>query len=277
MVAEETSGSFYPGEEKELLYVYCICITKPGLQSNNELRNLYSYSCGDYFVVGKNVSSEIHAKEIYQSNLTVLKYPDNQVREHVEIVKLLSEQNSVLPFKYGTVFLTEVFLNEFILENSDSICNNFNLIDGKEEWVVCIYCDQESLKGQIEVLSEAVHALENKIMASPPGKAFLIERMKSELIEDEMIKACTCYSRNYYNKLRKLSVSSQLNKIVAKEITGREETMIMNAAFLVKKINMIDFKNTLDALRNKYGSEGFSIETNGSLPPFSFVQIQGNG
>jgi len=119
-------------------------------------------------------------------------------------------------------------------------------------------------------------ALEKQIMASSPGKAFLLQRKKAVLIEDEIDRICKSYGQEYYDKCKNLSESTSLNNLLPKELSGREDTMILNATFLVSKNKVTDFKSTVDALKNRNGKTGFSIEVTGPWPPFSFIAIKEN-
>jgi hypothetical protein len=260
----------------DLIYVYCLLNTEPVLHETMELRNLKPIVIGDFNVIVKYVSSQEFSEENFKRNLSDIEWLENNAREHVEVINLLMDQNTAIPFKFGTIFNSEDSLRKFITDYSDSLFENFHHIEGREEWSVKIYCDRKSLSQQIDELSEETASLEKQIMASSPGKAFLLRRKKSELVENEMDRICKSYGQNYYDEFRKLSVSTNLNNLLPKEFTGREDTMILNAAFLVNKTKVNDFRNTVDTLRKKDGNSGFFIETTGPWPPFSFIYIKEN-
>lgn len=260
----------------DLIYVYCLLNTEPVLHETMELRSLKSIVIGDFNVIVKYVSSQEFSEENFKRNLSDIEWLENNAREHVEVINLLMDQNTAIPFKFGTIFNSEDSLRKFIADYSDSLFENFHHIEGREEWSVKIYCDRKSLSQQIDELSEETASLEKQIMASSPGKAFLLRRKKSELVENEMDRICKSYGQNYYDEFRKLSVSTNLNNLLPKEFTGREDTMILNAAFLVNKTKVNDFRNTVDTLRKKDGNSGFFIETTGPWPPFSFIYIKEN-
>jgi hypothetical protein len=260
----------------DLIYVYCLLNTEPVLHETMELRNLKPIVIGDFNVIVKYVSSQEFSEENFKRNLSDIEWLENNAREHVEVITTLMDQNTAIPFKFGTIFNSEDSLRRFITDYSDSLFENFHHIEGREEWSVKIYCDRKSLSQQIDELSEETASLEKQIMASSPGKAFLLRRKKSELVENEMDRICKSYGQNYYDEFRKLSVSTNLNNLLPKEFTGREDTMILNAAFLVNKTKVNDFRNTVDTLRKKDGNSGFFIETTGPWPPFSFIYIKEN-
>lgn len=260
----------------DLIYVYCLSNSSPELYETMKRTDLKSLVFGDFHLVVKFVSSEEFSEDNFKRNLSNIEWLETNAREHVEVINILMAQNTVIPFKFGTIFLTEVSLKKFITDYSDSLFENFHHIEGKEEWSVKIYCDRKSLSEQIDELSDETAALEKQIMASSPGKAFLLKRKKSELTENEMDRICKSFGQNYYDEFKKLSVSTNLNNLLPKEFTGREDTMILNAAFLVSKTKVNDFINTFDTLRERDGNSGFFIETTGPWPPFSFIYIKEN-
>jgi len=260
----------------DLIYVYCLLNKQPELQEVLELKDLKTLVIGNFHVVVKYVSSGEFSEENFKKNLSDIEWLENNARDHVHVINLLMGQNTVIPFKFGTIFYAEESLKKFITDYSDSLFENFHHIEGKEEWSVKIYCDRKLLIEQIDELSEEAAALEKQIMASSPGKAFLLKRKKSELIENEVDRICKNYGQDYFNEFKKLSVSTNLNNLLPKEFTGREDSMILNAAFLVGKTKVNDFRNTVNTLQKKDGNSGFYIETTGPWPPFSFIYIKEN-
>lgn len=111
-------------------------------------------------------------------------------------------------------------------------------------------------------------------MASSPGKAYLLKRKKANLIEIEMDRLCNIYGQKYYDEFKNLSESTCLNNLFPNGYVGSEGRMILNAAFLVSKNKVNDFKSTVYRLRKKNENSGFIIETTGPWPPFSFISIK---
>jgi hypothetical protein len=184
------------------------------------------------------------------------------------------EENTVIPFNFGTIYRSEEPLKKFMEEYSESLVENLLFIEWKEEWAVKIYSNHVILREHIDNLSEEAAELEKQIMASSPGKAFLLGRKKAVLIENEIDRLCKYYGQDYFNELKKLSVSTNLNNLIPKEFSGRNDDMILNATFLVSKDRTIEFVSNVRMLKNKYANLGFSLEVTGPWPPFSFVSIK---
>ncbi|MFH1159572.1 MAG: GvpL/GvpF family gas vesicle protein [bacterium] len=258
----------------ELIYVYCISNNPPDLLRNTEFEGLKCMKSGGFYTVVKMVSDSEFSEENFKKNLSDIEWLEPNAREHIRVISMIMEYSTVIPFKFGTIYNTKAGLKKFITDYSGSLIENFHNIKGKEEWSVKIYCDRKSLCEQIDGLSEEVAALEKQIMASSPGKAFLLQRKKADLIENEMDRLCKNYGQEYYDEFKNLSESTSLNNLLPKEFTGREDTMILNATFLVSKNKVTDFKSTVDTLRKKDGNSGFFIEATGPWPPFSFISIK---
>jgi len=225
-------------------------------------------------VVIRMVSESEFSEDNLKRNLTDLAWLDSYAREHIRIISLLMEDCTVIPFNFGTIYNSQDSLLRFLEDYYDSLIEKIEYISGKEEWGIKMYFNHTMLIEQIDELSMEAADLEKQIMASSPGKAFLLRRKKSELIESEMNRLTKSYGQDYFNQLKKISEATMLNNLLPKELTGRDDTMILNASFLLYKDKASDFTATLNFLREKCVGFGFDIEFTGPWPPFSFISIK---
>ena len=258
----------------DLIYVYCLTKSHPELSGKIEIKGLEWLNLHDFFVTVKYVSESEFSEENFKKNLSDIQWTELNARDHIRVISMIMEQSTVIPFKFGTIYHTKASLKTFIIDYADLLIENFHHIEGKEEWSVKIYCDRKTLCEQIDELSEEAAALEKQIMESSPGKAFLLGRKKTGLIENEMDRICKNYGQEYYDEFKNISELTSLNNLLPKEFTGREDTMILNATFFVSKNKVADFISTVETLRKKEGNSGFIIEATGPWPPFSFISIK---
>ncbi len=257
----------------ELIYVYCIT-RNPVLQERfPEQTSIQSLRFGNFYVAVKYVSADEFSEENLHINISDVHWLESNARDHILVISRIMENSSVVPFKFGTIFLSESRLEKFIEDYTDSLETNFVYIDGKEEWTVKIYSDRKSLCTRIDELSEEASSLEKQIMASSPGKAFLLRRKKTDLVENEIDRLNKIYGQTYYDAFRKLSETARLNNLLPKDYTGREDTMILNATFLVNKEKVPDFVAIAGNMNETGAKTGCSVEATGPWPPFSFISI----
>ena len=258
----------------DLIYVYCLANSPPGLDAINHFSNLISLKVGDFYVVMKNVDRVEFSEENFKERISNIEWLEANAREHVTVINKIMEKCTVIPFKFGTIFHSDEGLRMFIADYSLSLTENFNYIEGKEEWAVKVFCDRQVLSERIDELSSEAAELEKQIMASSPGKAFLLKRKKTELIENEIGRLCKVYGQQYFNGFENLSESTSLNNLLPKEFTGREDTMILNAVFLVRKTRVGEFVSFVEQMKRTNDKSGFFIDSNGPWPPFSFISIK---
>lgn len=257
-----------------LIYVYCLSDSQPELTHNNKDEGLKSLKFDDFFAVVKYVSAIDFSEENFQKHLSDISWVEIHVREHLEIINKIMEFCTVIPFKFGTIYNSKESLEKFIQDYSDSLKENFNQLSEKEEWAVKIYCDRNLLSKKIDELSTDAATLTKQILESSPGKAFLLNKKKIELIENEMDRLCNLYGQEYFEEIKNLCEATSLGNLLPKEFSGREDTMILNASFLVKAEKVIDFRNHITKMSEKVRDSGFVIEVSGPWPPFSFISIR---
>ncbi|MCX6306100.1 MAG: GvpL/GvpF family gas vesicle protein [Bacteroidetes bacterium] len=257
-----------------LIYVYCIAEALPRETGRFEARGVKFVVSGGFTVIVKLVSEDGFSEANFRQNVSDIQWLEKNAREHIEVILMVMEQGAVIPFKFGTIYQTEASLKQFVADYSASLAENFLNIRGKEEWSVKIYCDRKALNEKIDELSAEAAAMEVQIRASSPGKAFLLGRKKNELIENEIDRLCKRYGHEYFVEFKNLSESTKISNLIPKEFTGREDTMILNATFLVDKSRVAGFCSVADALRSKGRNTGISVEATGPWPPFSFISIK---
>lgn len=257
-----------------LIYVFCISNNPLMLISNIESIGLKSLIFDDFNVIVKYVSESEYSKENFKKNFSEIQWVETNSREHIRVISVAMKFGAVIPVKFGTIFNTKASLKKFVTDYSDSLIENFHHVKEKEEWSVKIYCNRKVLCKQIDELSEEIAKLEKTIMASSPGKAYLLKGKKTELIENEMDKLCRNYGQKYYDEFNNLSESANIDNLLPKEYSGRQDTMILNATFLVSENKSIDFINTVNKLAKESANLGFCIEATGPWPPFNFISIK---
>lgn len=156
------------------IYPFCLSDSKPFLQEEEEFSGLQLIETGGFYVVVKYVSSDEFSSESFKMNLSDNASAENNSSRHLTVNNTLMKHQTILPFKFGTIFHSGESLGRFIADCKGSLTENLSFIRGLEEWAVKIYCNRKTLSVLIDELSDESAALEEQIMASSPGKAFLL-------------------------------------------------------------------------------------------------------
>ncbi|MEI6060749.1 MAG: GvpL/GvpF family gas vesicle protein [Bacteroidota bacterium] len=259
----------------DLIYVYCIAKCPFSIKTGFGSLFLESLKFDDFAVVIKYLSQCDFSEENRKKNLPDRSWIEINSSEHTRVISRIMESVTVIPFQSGAIFHTSDSLGKYIRENSEMLDENFRQIEGKKEWSVKVYFDRKAMCDRIDELSSEASALEKQIMASMPFKAFLLKRQKDVLVESEIDRLGKLRGQEYYEEFRKLSESALPSNLLPKEFTGKTETMILNAAFLVRKDKSADFEAAAHILGTRDGNSGFTFDVTGPWPPFSFVPVYG--
>ena len=227
----------------------------------------------DFFVIFKDVPAIDFSEENFKRHLSDKKWSELRAREHGMVLSLIMENSEVVLFNFGTLFHSESSLKKFIADHSDTLREKIGSIGGREEWTIQVVCNCKVLYKHIGEMSVQAAKLEKEIMASSPGKAYLLKQKKTELIKNEMDRICKDYGLQYLDQFSNLSDSFNQNNLLPKEFTGREDTMIVNATFLVNKKRVPNFKEIFEIRGKRDKNQGFFSKLQGPCPPFSFVSF----
>jgi hypothetical protein len=146
------------------------------------------------------------------------------------------------------------------------------IMEGKKQWSVKVFCNRKILMDQIDEISTDAAILEEKIMASSPGKAYLLQRKKAELVRIEMTRICYDFSQSCLDKFRNMSDSCIMNTQIPATLPRIDNALILNISLLVSGEKVNKLKGISDTLQKDFASSGFFIETSGPFPPCNFAE-----
>ena len=255
-------------------YLYCLSNSPPTPLLPIEALGVKWLRIDDFFVIFKDVPASDFSDENIKRHLSDKKWSELRVREHAMVITMIMENSDVIPFNFGTIFPSELSLKRYISDYSDTFREKMLIIGGREEWRIQIFCNRKILYKQIDELSSRTAKMEKEIMASAPGKAYLLKQKKTDLIKSEMDRICKDYGQQCLDQLSNLSESFKKNNLLPKEFTGREDTMILNATFLVNKKKTPLFKDSVDLHGRSDKNLGFLTKLLGPWPPFSFISLE---
>jgi hypothetical protein len=255
-----------------MIYVYCVTNTIPESQAGDS--ELYFVFHQGLYAVVREVSEEDFSEENLKRHLTEMNWVEPRAREHVQVISWVMQTAPVVPFKFGTIFKTEQNVRKMLEEYSHQLHENLVKFKGKEEWSVKIYCDFDVLNANIAHTSEQIKHLDQEILSSTPGKAFLLKKKRQELVQDEVQRTIRESGQASFEQLQACARETVINKLLPKEVTDKEHDMILNAVYLVLKENVATFLTVVESLKQQYHACGFEFDCTGPWPPYNFTSIK---
>jgi hypothetical protein len=260
--------------ERQLVYLYCVTEKEPKLKEVECLAdNLHSVHHKGLCGVAGNVEDSEFGEENLKRNLVDWEWVRAKATTHEKVIEGIMKDTCVIPFKFGTLFNTDDGLKTMLEVYGEEFKTILGKLKNKQEWGVKIYCDTQKLKSGLANRQPEILELENEIKSSPVGKAYLLKKKKAELIEQAVNKKINQCGRRSFALLKNLSSATRINRLLPKEVTEREDDMILNSAFLVGNDSVQDFVGLAKSLKTQCKGAGFSVDCTGPWPPYNFCSL----
>ena len=258
-------------------YIYCITSEDGSKKSN--VRGIDNKS-GVFVLAYKDlgaVVSIINLSDFGENELRKklddpkCKWIKRTVLNHQGIINKVMNERPVIPMRFGIVYKKKGQIEEVLKKNYQQFKNILESLVDKKEWGVKIFCDQGKLVSKIQANDGSIKKLRKQLETSPEGKKFFLQKKMDTITESRLEEETNKYSQIFLKRLSKDSDKYVLNDTSSKELTGRNEEMIINAAYLVTDKNLVRFEKNLNRLREKYSGDRFLLELSGPWPPYNFV------
>jgi hypothetical protein len=178
----------------------------------------------------------------------------------------------VIPMKFGILFEDRGRLIAGLEKDYARIKHALKTIHGKQEWSVKVYLkDRRQLEQTIQEKSEAIREKARILAGLPEGMVFFMEdELKagiSEAVDEEVNKMVG----SLFEELERQSTASVKTKPLGKSFTGKEEPMVLNAAYLIPGERKEEFKLEAQRLDHEVQRNGFYLEYSGPWPAYHFT------
>ncbi len=256
----------HPGDEKTRghdpnagKYVYCII-------ESNEPRSFGPIGIGGR---GDEVYT-IHHGDLAAVVSDTPVQPYDPTREnalaHERVNDTAVKEFTVIPMSFGTVFVSEQNVVEFLKDTADPLRDVLQRMKGKIEFGLKVNWDPEMVLQEIEEESEDIRRLKEEIMSNRLVSTYFARMQLGRLVEQAMAEKSDAYVREIYDHLRDCAIASRQNKSIG-------DKMILNAAFLVERDKPGQFDAKVQEIARRYEGKLRFVYT-GPWPPYNFVKFR---
>ena len=256
-----------------MIYLYCVSENEPNIARSFCDSELIVREVAGLYVVMKYVSADDYSDAQMKINLADEVWLESHARAHLEVIVEIMKSHTVIPFNFGTLYNSEAGVRKFFDDYSDELFSNIRVLDGKEEWALKVYCDQNLLIQNVEFISTEISDIDSEIQRSSIGKAYLLKKRKSVMIERVMTELYNRFSEEIFNRLNFFSEKFRFNSIILSDKSGANLDMILNVSFLLKNENIVHFLEIADIISLEHEKAGIIIDLTGPWPPYSFINM----
>ena len=223
-------------------------------------------------VVSEVSLKEFGAEELQKKAAEDLEWIKEKALTHEKVIETaMNSHGLIIPMKFGAIFKDRKSLISSLKKDYLKFKNLLKSLQGKEEHSVKIYSKFQLLENEIKKNSPIIQSRLEEIKSLPAGRQYFLEEEINEMAKREAKKSVNNYISLFLKGFKGLAEELKESKILGKELTQRNDPMVFNGAFLVKKEKVDKFQKEIQKLRAEYEKIGFTFESSGPWPPYNFV------
>jgi hypothetical protein len=219
------------------------------------------------------VSLRDFGQERLEENLDDMRWLEAKVRVHQDILDKVVASHTLIPMRFCTLYRSEERVQEMLQQHHADFVQALARLEGKREWGVKVYCDSQALAQRVDQVSDRVKELEAEMAAKSSGAAYFLKKKLEETIAAEVERITDEFAQRSHDCLSGCAAEAVISPLQGKELTGRQEAMVLNGAYLVAEDQLAAFRAELANLQDESGDLGFSYEMTGPWPAYNFAAI----
>ena len=225
---------------------------------------------GGLSAVASVVALADYGEEGLQSRMADATWVAVRAMRHEKVVEHFSRRASVVPLRFGTIYLESENVGRMLAERRDELRAIIERLRGREEWGLNVYSDRARLKEAVVSLSPRLSELSEQAAQASPGQAYLL-RKKIDSLRDAEARAETRRVAAAIEQELAGAAAGSARLRVLKDEGGEQGDVAAKLAFLVASARFEEFRAAAERLAQKYEAAGFKLELTGPWPPYNFA------
>ncbi|MDP9846708.1 GvpL/GvpF family gas vesicle protein [Streptosporangium lutulentum] len=216
------------------------------------------------------VSLEEFGEEPLRRSLEDLDWVGAMARAHHRVVEAVAETVATAPVRLATVYRSEEQVRDLLERWHDDFVEVLSHVAGRREWGVKAYVDPATSASAPAGEGGGDGGGESAAGTGRPGTAYLKRRQASLRNREQRWRQATARAEHIHAALSAVAAASRLHRPQDPQLSGRDEWMVLNGAYLVDEGLGEEFAAALDALRG----QDVDLELTGPWAPYSFIALE---
>ena len=203
-------------------------------------------------------------------------YGDTQLNEHVRDLdwlamraaqhqavngRLLELVGTVLPLSFGAIYRDDERVRQMLREDAADRGARLASLTGRGEWVVTVTRDADT-----PVDDADVQALDAQIAASPPGRAFLLDKQRGTTLSRSIQRRDSEAADDALARLGAIAERTYREPVAA----GGTDAVALRASMLVARDREPELVTAIRELERQLGERGYRVRASGPWPAYRF-------
>jgi hypothetical protein len=192
---------------------------------------------------------------------------ERKARLHEDVLQAAASAAPVVPLRCGAIYRDRDDVRGLLESRRPELEAALDRVRGRVELGVKAWVDRAALS----------RTLGGKAAADQPqagsGRAYLQRRSGEQRLAADVTARCAELAEEAHRRLSALAVDSVANRPQPRELTGRDETMLLNGAYLVDG-DGARLRHEVERLADEHAALAVEYEITGPWPPHNFVELE---
>ena len=210
------------------------------------------------------VSLDEFGEAAARRNMEDLSWLERMARAHDRVVEAITRQTPTAPVRFLAVYAGDARVQDLLDRKYEDFATVLDSVTGRTEWGVKVYADPAALTAP-----DAGSGESDKEGGEKPGTAYLLRRKAASRRREDVQSEATAKAEGIFQSLSKVASASRRHRPQDPRLSGRNDWMVLNAAYLVDDERNDEFAAAVAAIE----VDGFDVELTGPWAPYSFTDI----
>lgn len=175
--------------------------------------------------------------------------------------RLLELLGTVLPLSFGAIYRDDDRVREMLREDARERAAQLASLEGRAEWVVTVSRDANA-----PLQDDALRALDVEISASPPGRAFLLDKQRGTTLARSAERRDSEVAAAALQGLEAIAERTFREPVT----TGGADAVALRASILVARDREPALVKAIGDLEQQLGQLGYRVRASGPWPAYRF-------
>jgi hypothetical protein len=175
--------------------------------------------------------------------------------------KLLELLGTVLPLSFGAIYRDDERVRQMLSEDVTDRSAQLASLEGHAEWVVTVSRDADAPADDADV-----RALDEQIAASPPGRAFLLDKQRGTTLSRSIERRDGDAAAAALALLEGVAARTYQEPVVS----GGTDAVALRASILVARDMEPALVKAIGQLESRLGERGYRVRASGPWPAYRF-------
>jgi hypothetical protein len=195
---------------------------------------------------------------------------EEKARLHEDVLQAAAAVAPVVPLRFGAIYRDRDDVRALLETSRPALEAALERVRGRAELGVKAWLDRTALSRSLgggQTQDET---------GAGAGRAYLQRRQDEQRLAGEVSARSAELAQEAHRRLSAVAVDAVANPPQPRELTGRDETMLLNGAYLVDGDGG-PLRHEVERLANEHAASGVEYEITGPWPAHNFVELEAEG